>query len=519
MARLAALLVCAVVLVAPASARTSRYGGTLVIGVSQEPGSLDPTVATTSTAIEILQSMCLPLYDFALNHGTYQYESVLAASLPELSNHGLSYTVALRQGIVFNDGTPLNADAVVATANRFMTFPGSRRSSDLANVASVTSDGPYTVVYHMRQRDSTLIASASYVVSPTALATEGANFAASPICVGPFMFDHRSTGNNVTLAKSPYYYKRTAVHLDKLVFQEFPDAAAEAAALQAGDLQVVDNVSPTQLAAVQSDSSLQLLKSPQLGWRGIEFNIGNRTGVGNPYSTLPTPLAQSAKLRQAFEEAIDRKTLNKVVFGGLYQPSCTMVPPANRAWFPLIQVPCTPYDPTDARKLVAASGFPHPTVHLLTPDASDMVALAQFVEAEESAAGIDVVIDIVDNATSSAMKQAGTFDATLGGRTPGSPDPGQVISHYVATNGDANFSGYSNPRLDYVLANGIKATQAGARAVNYRVADQIIHDDRPLIVLYNPSTFVAFSTSLKGIALNDAGEVQLANAQFTATWR
>jgi peptide/nickel transport system substrate-binding protein len=517
MARIAALLVCAVVVVAPASARMSRYGGTLVVGVSQEPASLDPTVATTMTAVEILQSMCLPLYDFALNHGSYQYEPVLATSLPKLSNHGLSYTVQLRQGIVFNDGTPLNADAVVATANRFMTFPGSRRSSDLANVASVTSAGPYTVVYHMKQRDATLIASASYVLSPTALATEGSNFAANPICVGPFMFDHRVVGNNVTLVKSPYYFKRAAVHLDKLVFEEFPDAATEAAALRAGDLQVIDNVSPTQLAAVQSDSSLRVLKSPQLGWRGIEFNIGNRAGVGNPYSTLATPLAQSPKLRQAFEEAIDRQTLNKIVFGGLYQPSCTMVPPANRTWFPLIQVQCTPYDPADARRLVAASGFPHPSVHLLTPDSSDMVALAQFVQAEESAVGIDVVIDVVDNATSSAMKQAGTFDATLGGRTPGSPDPGQVISHYVATNGDANFSGYSNPRLDYVLANGLKATQTGARAVNYRVAQQIIHEDRPLIVLYNPTTFAAFSTNVKGITLNNAGELQLPNAQFTAT--
>ena len=170
MARFAALLLCAVVLVAPASAGTSRYGGTLVVGVSQEPGSLDPTTATTSTAIEILRSMCQPLYDFELNHGTYDYEPVLAASLPKLSDHGLSYTVQLRQGVSFNDGTPLNAAAVVATVNRFMSFPGSLRSSDLADVASVASAGPYTVVYHMKQRDSTFIASASYVLSPTALA-------------------------------------------------------------------------------------------------------------------------------------------------------------------------------------------------------------------------------------------------------------------------------------------------------------------------------------------------------------
>jgi peptide/nickel transport system substrate-binding protein len=72
-----------------------------------------------------------------------------------------------------------------------------------------------------------------------------------------------------------------------------------------------------------------------------------------------TPLAQSPQLRQAFEEAIDRQTLNKVVFGGLYLPSCTVIPPANTVWFNLVRVPCTPYDPADARKLVAASGIPN----------------------------------------------------------------------------------------------------------------------------------------------------------------
>ena len=65
-----------------------------------------------------------------------------------------------------------------------------------------------------------------------------------------------------------------------------------------------------------------------------------------------------------------------------------------------------------------------------------------------------------------------------------------------------------------MLANGLKATQTDARAVNYRVADQIIHDDRPLIVLYNQTTLAAFSTNVTGITLEPRGLVQLANAQF-----
>ena len=75
--------------------------------------------------------------------------------------------------------------------------------------------------------------------------------------------------------------------------------------------------------------------------------------------------------------------------------------------------------------------------------------------------------------------------------------------------------GYSNPRLDYVLANGLKATQTNARAVDYRVAQQIIHDERPVIVLYNRTSIVAYSASVGGVALDYKGQLQLANAQLS----
>ena len=69
------------------------------------------------------------------------------------------------------------------------------------------------------------------MLSPTALATEGANFSSDPVCVGPFMFNHRLVGDNITLVKSPYHYDSRDVYLDKIVFKPEPDAAAAVAAL------------------------------------------------------------------------------------------------------------------------------------------------------------------------------------------------------------------------------------------------------------------------------------------------
>src|SRR5262249_25619015 len=130
---------------------------------------------------------------------------VLAAALPVLSKDKLSYTIQLQQGVLFNDGTPFNAQAVVASYQRYTTTPGSVRASDFASVASVTATGPYTVVYHLKARDSTFTGN-MYILSPTQLAKLGDDFGSKPVCVGPFMFDHRVVGDNITVIKSPYYY-------------------------------------------------------------------------------------------------------------------------------------------------------------------------------------------------------------------------------------------------------------------------------------------------------------------------
>jgi peptide/nickel transport system substrate-binding protein len=505
----------ALALLGMASASTpapAKYGGVLVVAQNGEPTSLDPTLDVSTLAAEIYEAMCLPLY---IRGSRLQRIPVLAAGPPVLSSDKLSYTVPLRKGVRFNDGTPFDAEAVVTTVQRYMTYPGSKLASDYNLVDSVTRSGPYTVVFHLKQRDSALFGDRDYILSPSALQTEGAGFSANPVCVGPFMFDHWVRGDSITLIKSKYYYDAEDVFLDKLVFKPIPDAGAAMAALEAGDVQAIDNVSTTDVDSFRQDPSVRVLQSPQFGWGGVIVNIGNRNGAGNlPYENIGTPLAQSAKLRQAFEEAIDRQTLNKVVFSGLYQPSCTVVSPADRFWFNRIAAPCTPYDPADARRLVAASGIQSPTVHLLVRNSSDRPRLAQFIQAEEAAVGINVVIDLTDNGTETARRTSGNFDADVAtsGAVPG--DPNANFYTRFTSDGGNNQSGYSNPRLDYVLAEAVKATDPKARGVYYRVAQQIIHDERSVIVLYSPVTFAAYSANVTGVELTNSGALVVPYAHF-----
>jgi peptide/nickel transport system substrate-binding protein len=499
----------ALVVLAPAAATTSRYGGTVVVALPY-PDSMDPTVSQGS-GVTIYRDECFRLYAVVSNHGNSVSVPLLAASMPIPSKDGLTYTVRLRQGVLFNDGTPMNAQAVVTSYQRFITYPGSVRAADFTSVADVTASGQYTVVFHMKSRDSSFTSN-MYVFSPTALASEGANFAANPVCAGPFMFDHQDPGVDVTIVKSPYYWDKGDVHLDKIVFKPFATDAAAVAALESGDIQVDARLTPQELAAVQSDSALRVLRFTSMGYESIVINIGDKNGVGNlPYQNVRSQLASSPLLRQAFEEAIDRTTLVRVVEQGLATPTCTPIEPSNQPWFNLTKIPCTPFDPRDAKKLVAKSGIQNPTVHLL--NAGDPT-LAEFIQSEEGAAGIDVVIDqVADAVTMNALLKAGKFDAALTGFS-GGPDPGSNVLDFFDTQGPRNYGGYSNPRMDYVLANGLKAMQPKDRAINYRVAEQIIETDRPAIYLYAPIMLTAVSTSVGGVFLNGGGQPLFESAQF-----
>ena len=313
-----------------------------------------------------------------------------------------------------------------------------------------------------------LATSDGMIMSPTQLAKLGANFGSDPVCVGPFTFDHRDAGVDVTVVKSPYYYAPGAVHLDKIVFEDEAGGAPALAALEAGDIQVIDSIPSSEVAAIRQNHGLSLIHRNALGYDAVMINVGNRSGVGNlPYQNVGSPLAASPKLRQAFEEAIDRDTLVKVASGGESEAGCTPLAPRSPYY---TDVPCTPYDPADARKLVAASGIPSPTVHLLASGGS---VPAQFIQAEEAAVGINVVIDSESATTQLADWMTGSFDAAIRSN-PNGTVPDRIVYGPLASSGSLNYSGYSNPRLDLILANSRKATlpRGAADAVPGRGADR-----------------------------------------------
>jgi peptide/nickel transport system substrate-binding protein len=485
---------------ASASAGPAKNGGTLVIGLTAgEPDVLDPTLARTFSGREVFLTFCEKLYDL---NAKAQIVPQLASALPTISKDKLTVTIPLRKGIKFNDGTAFNAAAVVKTLQRDQTLKGSTRASEISPVDSVTASGASKVVIHLKTPYSPLTAQfadrAGMIMSPAQLDKLGDKFGTNPVCVGAFNFDNRVAGDSITLVKSPFYYGKKNVHLDKIVFKVENDAAAAAAALKAGDLQALDGIDSTQLPGIRADKALRVIKQTSLGYQGVTLNLGNKNGLLKGYSNVGTPIAANANLRKAFEMAIDRKTMNKVVFGGTVVPGCTPLSPSSVWYDPSVK--CTPYNPTQAKKLVAASGISNPTVRLMVPTGTVALRQAQFMQAEEQAVGIKVVIDSTDFVTSLSKADAGTYDTFQIGWS-GRVDPDGNIYQFVHTLGSQNDSGYTNARLDLILNNARKAATQKARTTLYRAAQKIMLADRPLIYLYHPVTRAGLSAKLTGVRM------------------
>src|SRR5262249_27005561 len=137
----------------------------------------------------------------------------------------------------------------------------------------------------------------------------------------------------------------------------------------------------------------------------------------------------------------------------------------------------------------------------------------QFIQAEEAAVGINVVIETADPATVNARAEAGAFDTELGGFT-GSPAVDRNIYDFVAGNGPRNAAGYDNPRLDLILANARKATSAKAQRTLYHAAVEILMTERPIIYLDHAITYAAVSSSVSGVSFFADRQLQVNFAQF-----
>jgi peptide/nickel transport system substrate-binding protein len=490
-----------------------KNGGTLTIGLAEDPDALDPSLARTFVGRIVFLHICEKLYDL---NAKLEIVPQLATALPTLSADKRTATIKLRQGVKFNDGTDFDAAAVKKSLERHKTLPRSTRASELAPVTSIETSGKYTVVLHLSDRYSPLTAQladrAGMVMSPKALDDLGDRFATNPVCVGPFMYKERQAGDHITVVKSPYYYDKKDVHLDQLTFKIITDPSARSQNLRSHDVDVEDRIPSTELRGIAADKSLKVIKATSIGYQGITINIGNKNGLGKTYENVGTAIAKSADLRQAFELALDRKVINKVVFGGTTQPGCFPWAPASPYFAATKGVPCHLTANVKAAKAAFAKAGARAPVGVKLMIGTDPIAarLGAVIQGMEKAIGFDVELQPTEFTTALNREDAGNYETFAIGWS-GRIDPDGNFYQFVNSKGSQNDSGYVNAVVDRATNNARAAATQKARIASYHAAIKQVVKDLPLIYLWHPVNRFGVVKTVSGVKVYGDG---LIRAQF-----
>jgi peptide/nickel transport system substrate-binding protein len=463
---------------------------TLRIGLAEDPDLLDPTLARSYVGRIVFASLCDKLFDIDEN----------AAIVPELatsyawSPDNLTLTLKLRSGVTFQDGEKFDAAAVKFSLERHKNLPGSNRRGELAPLLAVEVVDPLTVRLHLSQPFTPLLAiladRAGMMVSPKAASAAGEKFALAPVCAGPFKFTQRIAQDRIVLDRYEGYWRRSAIHFERVVFLPIIDPTVRLANLKSGQLDFVERVAPSDFAGLASDPKIRTTRIVGLSYQGITINVGKSE------RSKTNPLGRDARVREALELSLDREGIVAAVSEGLAVAGNQWVAPSSPYYARSLPVPHA--DLPRARALLQAAGVPHPSFSLLTPTTAEAQKLAQVIQAMAREAGFDAQIQSTEFATSLGLADQGAFDAYVL-EWSGRVDPDGNLYSFDACKQPLNYAGYCNPEVDQLLNQARAVREPAERAALYeKVARQVL-GDRPILYLFHRNVLWAYSAKLAGV--------------------
>ncbi len=438
-----------------------RRGGQVVIGSSTDIAGLNEAILPSSLiTTDVVRRLFLPLVDERPDYKTIVPR--LAESW-EFSADRRSLTFHLRDDVVWSDGTPVTAEDVEFTY-RAWTDPDIAWEDAFAleAVTGVAVIDRHTVRFDFSQPYSTqlLDVAAGAVVLPKhawgelPFAEWRANadwFREHMVVDGPFALESWTPQQEVVLKRNPRYYEAGLPYLDRLVIRVVPNQASQLTQLLGGQLDVVIQLNPDDVARVEQAGGARVIDYWTRGYIAVGWN--NRR-----------PPFDDARVRRALTQGIDRQTLVDSIWGPYARVIASPVPPDTWAWNR--ETEPLPYDPDRARALLEEAGWRDRdgdgvrekdgerfAFTLITNSGNrqreDALVL---IQEQLRRVGVEVTPQAIEFNTMIEKAMGGDYDAVVSGwAIPTTFDFRYAFASEEIETGN-NFVGYSNPEVDRLLA-------------------------------------------------------------------
>jgi peptide/nickel transport system substrate-binding protein len=466
----------------------------LTIGISADVTSLDPHYVATQNNVEIGWHV----FD-ALTRVDERARIIPGIAVSWRAIDPTTWEFKLRKGVKFHDGTELTADDVAYSLERPLSIAGSPGGFAVyvRRIVSKQIVDPYTirlktaVPYGAMPQDlnSIMIISKKAAFNAT---TADFDSGRAMVGTGPYKFVRWSRGDRVELARfDGYWDKRPA--WDKVTFRMMSNDPARTAALLSGDVDVVENVPPADLARLRADPNLHIEQT--VSWRTIFFHMDQYRAQPPFVTDLDgKPLAKNpfmdVRVRRAISKAINRKALVERAMENVAVPASNVVAPQIFGYN--ADAKPEPFDPDGAKKLLAQAGYPNGFAITVSAPSDRYInddQVAQAVAQMLSRVGIRCAVEAMpfnvyltkarDQQFSFAMLGWGSYAGDLALRAL------LVTPNVDKGNGAWNWGRYSNPQVDKLVEQALDTVDDNKREALAREAGAVVAADVAIIPLYH----------------------------------
>jgi peptide/nickel transport system substrate-binding protein len=417
-----------------------------------------------------------------------------------------TYVFKLRANVKFHDGTPCDAQAVKQNFD-WILDPGntSPRKPEIDDIDQVSVVDPLTVKITLKAPFSPFLSiisdRAGYIVSPTARAKFGKDFARNPVGTGPFQFVEWVKDDHITFKRFDGYFEAGIPNLDQITYRPIPDLSVGLTELKTNNVDFLFSIDPKDVPDIKSTPNLAYLEGPGVGYQGLWIN------------TAKGPLSTKA-LRQAVNLAVDREALLAAVYFGVGQIAQGPIPPGLTNFYD----PSVSYvkrDVAAAKQKLAEGGQPSGFSMVLKAQSGSPLQdkITQLVQAQLAEVGIQVQIQTVEFGALLKVGEQNDFDALSLGWS-GRIDPDGNIEPIFQTKGAFNYGKYSSQAVDDAIVKERQEPDVATRKQIFQQIQQTITDDAAYVFTYFPPTSFAATTALQGFRVTPDGLMR-----FKSSWK
>ncbi len=446
-------------------------GGVLTVGtIAEIDGFYPPTNHWDTNGFLYANTVYDPLMAVAADGSIQPY---LAASMTSNSTYD-TWTMTLRPGVKFNDGSALTS--AVVKANYLALKASALAGRALAQIASVATPDDLTVVYTLTAPNPTfpagLTTQVGYVVGEAMIQQATSNPSATliPVGTGPFVYSQWQPNDHFTATRNPNYWRSGLPYLDSITFRPIPDTGQREATLRSGGVDMIESAAPTTITNFSGSggTGYQLIDS-------ATDIIGEPTFAFIMLNTVVPP-TNDLSIRQALAKGMDQAEIQKVIGGPPAKPATGIFLPGS-PYYSDTHYPT--YDPSGATALVNSYKAQHgtPSVNLLTiPDPLE-IKVVQAVQQMWEQVGFDVTVSEVEQATIIDDFVLGNFQAVTSYQF-GSVNPDLNYVWWSTTTISPvgqiglNFTRLNDPTIESAMLTGRHTTDQATRVTAYQTVNE-----------------------------------------------